>query len=261
MRKIALWKNIVSLVVILSMFNFLLLACQSKPRDETLETTPAEQHVSIISTPMESQCDFSDLPEYSYVRLMSNLSWKKPSSAPKIMPSSSSKMNSMDSFNALFPIKKGYYVNSDCICVEYKIKKQDSVLHAFVVFDVSTHNDSSYTYESYPFWGELYFAYPQLESDMVLSYNHSKCTLDSLPFLIDPSTTLFFGNAENQTPNTRHSEETILLKDGYMIIDYYVTGADSNELDITGMVFIPYGENNTNYPDNSLVKFAFIPTF
>lgn len=205
------------------------------------------------------QMTYDELSEYSYDQFMFQIH-KKPSSCPKIITNCSSVLLDLDSFNNNFPIERISVINDTCVCVEYKLKKDNLLYHALVVFErtVKETSDGS-AYEIWQNFGEVYFAYPSLTADFISELDtDEKISLKSkLPFMIDLEHTVYF----NQTSNSSdlHSEETVFLEDGILIVEYNVDDLQNEIITVTEKTFIPYGEVNDKYPNNSLIRFAYKP--
>ena len=56
-------------------------------------------------------------------------------------------------------------------------------------------------------------------------------------------------------------EEILMLKDGYMIITYYLHNHQSGEVKVKNLTFIKYGEKRPDYPYMALISNGYIPDF
>ena len=231
-----------------------------KQKSENGELNNEGELVNMIQESNNYNVIYDDLLAYSYDSFMLQISQKKPSSCPIVLSGSSGKMNDLISFNDRFPIKKLSIVNEDCVCAEYKLDRNGELLHAFVVFEKRVKKaDNADNYELWQYYGELYFAYPNLTSDNFTEYAGMSLSIDESPIFIDLNHTVFFNSSDNLT--SLHSEETVMLKDGFMVVDYIVDTNDDSLIKITDTMFIAYDENDSKYPYNSLLKYSYVPEF
>jgi len=231
-----------------------------KQKKENGELNKVGELVKMIRGSNDYNMDYDDLPAYSYDSFLAQILLKKPSSCPTILPETSHAMSNLTSFNDRFPIKKLIVVNNDCICAEYKLDRNCEQLHTFAVFNRSVKKaDNTENYELWQYNGELYFAYPDLTSDDFSEYSGKRVRIDESLISIDLSHAVFFNSSDD--PTLLHSEETVLLKDGFMVVDYIVDTIDDSEIQITDITFVAYDSTDSKYPNNSLMKYSFVPEF
>lgn len=205
---------------------------------------------NVYNTPYEK------LTKYSYNDFMFNLQHRKWSSdTSKILIAASHGMNDIISFNSLFPIEKLTVINDDCIFAEYKLEKENVPIHTFVVFERDVLNEDGKDFEIWQNYGEIYFAYPELISEQLSDFEGKRVAINGLPFVIDMRSTPYTFEAGNNS--SLHFEETILIKDGVVVIDYTADSLQSNEITINTLTFIPYGKSDEHYLGNSFVKNSF----
>ena len=221
----------------------------------------ADDLVKAINETDKYNVPFESLTAYTYGDFMIRLTHgKKPSSSPKRTGDFSYGMQSVNTFDELFPINKLTVINNDCIFAEYKLDNNGMILRTYVIFDRYVgQSESAGEFELWNNYGEIYFAYPELNSERISVYKGDTVRIEELPFLIDLKYTARFINANGA--DLWHSEETLMLKDGYAIIDYAVDSPDSDMITVTDVTFIPYGEKNDKYPYNSLIINAYVPEF
>lgn len=233
-------------------------------KEEVLtQDTNSSMHVEDNTNINIKECLVVDeeLQAYPYDTFMNKISTKKPSSCAKVIDTRSYVFNDLDSFDKSFPEKNLYKINDECVCAEYRLERNGSFLNAFVVFEKYTEPvDDDKKFETWMFYREVYFAYPSLESTDFADFKGDK-NYNEIPFVLDLSHTLFFNDLSDELSDetTLHSEETIMLKDGFMIIDYYVDTSEKEIVTIAGTTFVPYGATNEGYPYNSLIKNSFLP--
>ncbi|MBQ0102272.1 MAG: hypothetical protein KBT31_05715, partial [Firmicutes bacterium] len=201
---------------------------------------------------------FDSLTEYSFDEFNWKV-WQKPSSFINFVARTSYHLWNLDSFNRCFPIEKLSVINDDCIVAEYKLRKEENIFHAFVVFErIIIKDEKGINYENWGYSCETYFAYPSITIEDVSEINVSDkiCTKDEMPFFVSPNHNL---DIESLPDEYRHFEDTAMLKDGILIIEYDLL--EDGVIEITSKTFIPYGEKNDSYPYNALIRNAFDPKF
>lgn len=187
-----------------------------------------------------------------------------------MLMASSSKLLYLSNFNQRFPIEKVNTINDDVKCVEYKLDKDGDLKHAYVFFEKDI------------YYGEMYFAYPDLSSEFFsdLSSGSTISIKGENPFTIEPAHCAFLANSpfspdfdssdftgfsengESTEFEEVWQEETLLLKDGIMVIDFYYDSKYDSEITIKDLTFIKYGEKS-EFPYNTslLISNGFVPDF
>ena len=232
----------------------------SKP-NEVSELDEINNLVKVIKETDKYNMSFEELSVYSYDDFMFYLPTKKPSSCEKIIRESSVSVDNIRLFNDLFPIEKLSIINDESVCAEYRLDKNGTEIHAFVVFEKSIKTSAEgVERETWRQFGETYFAYSSLTSNSLVQYIGTRQKISDIPFFIDLSHTIYFGpsNDESTDGSMFHSEETILLKDGYAIVDYLVDSPADHEITISDIKFIPYGTGENRYPNNSLLSNTYV---
>ena len=230
-----------------------------KKKTEQGELIMSGDLIKSIKDSTEYNTSFDDLPTYPYDDFMFQVPYRKPSSCEKTIPMSSFGMSDLFSFNDLFPIKRISIINDDCVCVEYKLNKDGHDIHAFLVFERDEGiTESKERFESWAYYGELYFAYPELKAEN-LTVLKGEQKLESLPFRMELSKSVYIIDATEQ--QSLHAEETIMTRDGFVIIDYNADAPDGKNVQISNISVIKFGESSKKYPNNSLIINSFTPEY
>ena len=260
-KRIILFVMISICAVALSVFSIAAFSGQYYENVNTITVGGAGDLVKAINETDKYNLPFERLNAYTYGDFMIQLTHgKKPSSSPKRTFDFSYGMQSINTFDVLYPINKLTVINNDCIFAEYKLDNNGTILRAYVVFDRYVgQSESVGEFEQWNNYGEMYFAYPELNLERISVYKGDTVRIDELPFLIDLKYTARFIKANGA--DSWRSEETLILRDGYAIINYSVDSSSSDMITITDITFIPYGEKCDKYPYNSLVANSYVPDF